>query len=248
MISNLSSVLDGTYVGRIQDALGNSGASARITTTSKGVSVEVSGKPTGEGLKIRAETAVSSEAKASPVRDIITLSPAARSALSRDKIALQIMNSPLSASDKNFPEVSAATNTSVTSKFEVDPNDVAALAQQDPTQVIHDAVAAAKAAVAQISTTNGLSAALTNDPSAIQKLADGFPDQLGPSFIAAIKAGTAIAQLGQEVGYGTDGEVRITATSQSYKGASSNFNFDISKMNVLTGDYGFGQVVFSWPK
>src|SRR6185312_8090811 len=101
--------------------------------------------------------------------DSVSLSPAATAALDRQMIALRLISGRSLEPSSATYAASASTNQAGSSAAAVVPTDVARLAQQDPTQVIKDAVGAAQAAVSAISTIQGFYAAAASDPSVVQE-------------------------------------------------------------------------------
>lgn len=246
--SNVASLFDGSLLSRVQDALGNSGASATLTDGS----IKVTGTPTGEGLKSRA-AALSSKATTVPTnKDIVSLSPTARTALTNQEIGLKLIvagkassSSAATGSRASAPPTSSVSSTSSSST--IDASDVVSLARQDPTQVITDVVAAGQNAVASISTTEGFTAAASADPAFLAKFAGQLPDNLGAGFIAALKNGTLEVQTPEQLGF-TAGSVSLTGTSERAIGSSGTANYDLSTTNGIVVGFGFGTLAFKWPK
>lgn len=228
---NVTSLFDGSLLSRMQDALGNSGASATLTDGS----IKVTGTPTGEGLKSRAAALSAKATTASVNKDSVSLSPRARTALANQEIGLKLILAAKAGSDYKSTKSNASVATSSSS-------------QAQPTQAIADIVAAGEDAFASISTTQGFTAAASADPSFLKSFADGLPDNLGAEFTAALKNGTLTVQTGEQAGY-TSGSVTLTGTSQSGTSSSGTGHFDMSTTNVLTANFGgFGILAFSWPK
>lgn len=261
MTSSVAHLLNGTYTARIQDAVGSSGA--RVTIGPKASSVQIDGTPTGEGLKLRAARVNSgdmSRANAVPrAQDSINLSPQAKAALAQQKIALQVILA--AASEKpgptnprqSGPEAVAPTSTAVASRGKsgesadaVDPTDLVSLAQEDPTQVIKDAVDAAQTAIAQISTKEGFIAAVSGDPAVLKYFADGLEDGAKADFLAAVQNGKL------------DFESVNVNQSMYYTGTGMGGHSDGGPLTVgfdMTGKHAFtfgldnlGFINIGWPK
>lgn len=255
MVSSLANLFDGTYTTRIQDALGNSGASVTVANDPKGLSVQINGTPTGEGLKLRAEAAransggASRASNVSRTQDSISLSPQAQAALVQQKIALQVLLNATSGKSASTDPRKSGSEAAVASRDKsaaVDPADLVSLAQENPTQVIKDAIGAAQAAVAQISTKEGFIAAVSSDPSVLQQFTDPMGDSEKADFLAAIKNGTLDFQSdGLDVG----GSMVYTGTSMTSHGGTTSTQFDTTGKHVITFGLGnFGFINVGWPK
>ena len=134
--SNVASLFDGSLLSRMQDALGNSGASATLTDGF----IKVTRTPTGEGLKSRA-TALRAKATTVPTnKDSVSLSPRARTALANQEIGLKLILAARAGSDYKSIKSNSSAATSSSS-------------QAQPTRAIADITESGKDAFTSISTT-----------------------------------------------------------------------------------------------
>ena len=242
--SNLMGLYDGSLLSRVQDALGNSGATAELTDGS----IKLTGIPTGEGLKSRAAALSAKTTTVSTNKDTVSLSPTARTALTNQEIGLKLILAGRVVPNLTSAKGNASPTTSSSSRTPSNVSDVQALAQEKPTQAIADLVAAGRDAFNSISTTQGFTAAASADPTFLKTFADSLPDNLGAGFVTALKNGTLTVQTGAQAGY-IGGGVTLTGTSESATSSSGTGNFDLSTTNVVTAGFsGFGTLAFSWPK
>lgn len=168
--SSVSSLLSGAYIGMIQSALGDSGASMTMREGDLG-SLRITGTPTGEGFKIKARRQAQQAARA----DTVSLSPAARAMMDNATIALKVIQASTPGADSSAsnktPAVPAAQATSSAARpaaADTTPYSDSELAASNPAGLVHDTVAAAMDALHRISTTDGFRTEMTSNPAAFQ--------------------------------------------------------------------------------
>ena len=160
MTASFADLWSAVYAQRIQDALGNTGATVTLNDTNPG-SLAISGTATGLGLTILAKQQAATDAPQGNI-DAVTLSPndAGKSSAScrrppslRRKAPSRPPRTPSRQKTRAGNPVertstrSSPSTTNATGGQTIDPTDVTALATENPSQVIKDAVSAAQAAM-----------------------------------------------------------------------------------------------------
>ncbi len=255
----------GIYVARVQDALGDSGAALTLNDTNPD-SLAISGTATGLGLIILAkqQAALAKQHAMTDTPqgniDAITLSPAAQAKLRVLQTAAQLLATdvkpttdsavPKSESDNPVEPASAPPSeptTDATGGQTIDPTDVTALATENPSQVIKDAVSAAQAAMTDSAS---FYAAAASNSFIVQFITSGLSDSSKSSFMAAYANQTLNLQNAADVaGWQSTGQTTITGTSESLGGGGAlGFTQPPANVDYTAVDFGLGQLYISWPK
>jgi hypothetical protein len=258
MTASFADLWSAVYAQRIQDALGNTGATVTLNDTNPG-SLAISGTATGLGLTILAKQQAATDAPQGNI-DAVTLSPAAQAKLRELQTAAQLLTkgakptsdsvAPKSESGNPVERTSTRSSPSTTNATggqTIDPTDVTALATENPSQVIKDAVSAAQAAMTD---TASFYAAAASDSSIVQFITSGLSDSSKSSFMAAYANQTLNLQNAADVtGWQSTGQTTITGTSESLGGGGAlGFAQPPANVNYTALDFGLGQLYISWPK
>lgn len=261
--ASFGDLLNTTYISRIQDALGNSGASLTMQD-GRPETIVIRGNPNGLGLQIRTkQQAVSASEAVTP--DTIALSPAAQEKLSdllvaskllagntkpaADSVSVALEDQPRNPATPTPPNEPAGVQSGGQT---TDPTNIAALAQENPTQVIKDVVSAAQAALTD---TAGFYAATANDPQFLRQITFGMSEQDKVSFLAAYANRELTLQNAADVpGWQYDAQTTLTsqgeaggATSPAGTGVWGFAGRSPAGVSFTSMDFGIAQLYISWP-
>ena len=217
--SNISDLFQANYGVRIEHTLGQSRSSAQVDTAT---------------LK--------------SVKDLINLSPVARSTLTQQEIALAVIvpdakssvkSAPLSA---NGPEDSSASALTVKNSSSTN-----AKTDETVTSIMSDA----QSALRDVTSPGGLKAAVANDPNVLTQFLANF----SPDDAAAIKSAFADNTLQVQDPSKVPGFVDAVSTSYTSTGQTGSFGqVGFTKgvpndgMEYRFMDLGVGHLLVSWPK
>ncbi|HEY3845894.1 MAG TPA: hypothetical protein VGL95_02130 [Acetobacteraceae bacterium] len=263
--ASFADLWSGIYVARVQDALGDTGATLTLNDTNPD-SLAISGTATGLGLTILAkQQAALVKQQAATDRpqgniDAITLSPAAQAKLRVLQTAAQLLATDVKPASDSAVAKSKGDNpveqttaqpsqpaSNATGGQTIDPADVTALAAENPSQVIKEAVSAAQTALDDPAS---FYAAAANNSSIIQIITSGLSDSSKASFMAAYANQTLNLQNAADVtGWQFTGQTTITGTSESLGGGGAwGFAQPPANTDYTAVDFGLGQLFISWPK
>lgn len=255
--ASVGALFSATYTARIQDALGNSGASLTLTEGNSS-STKITGNPTGSGLKILAGQSAARNTQAAT--DTVHLSPEAQRKFEEQTIALTLLNSTTASMNSNTPTNQVTIpniNKEITKpnlySSEIDPTDVASLSQEDPSQVIKDSISAATNAISQISTNDGFYQTTGSDPDALKSFLSSFSATDSAAIASAYANKTLVVQSPEnEPGWHqVDGTVSISGTTASFDGGRTGLTTAeaaSSGKEYRSLNFGYGSLVVSWPK
>lgn len=255
--ASVSALFSGTYTARIQDALGNSGASLTLTGGGSS-SPKITGSPTGSGLRIIAGQSAARNTQAAI--DTVHLSLEAQRKFEEQTIALTLLNSTTAATKSNtftkqvtISETVTKTANPNSNSSGIDPTDVASLSQEDPSQVIKDSINAATAAISQISTNDGFYQATGSDPNVLESFLSNFSEADSAAIASAYANKTLVVQSpDNEPGWHqANGTLSISGTTVSSGGGHTGLTTAeaaSSNKEYRSMDFGYGSLVVSWPK